>query len=216
MRDIRLRTGTATILSVIAFYSITGAVAAFVWWLVFTPNLALVRKNRLVIPSIAMIAIFSIILELTGGAGLAYFFRMMVVILIGVWLLSGQTRGEFLHMGCWLLGNRIGFELGMLAEMGLQNLHALLIDFDRIRAAERMKGVRSGLQSIVPVGRVLVHGTLLRAEDTAELLAVRGYVQGGTCVVTFAREKGDIPAAFFAVCAALIAMIPVSAFFILS
>ena len=79
-----------------------------------------------------------------------------------------------------------------------------------------MKGVRSGLRSIVPVGRVLVHGTLLRAEDTAELLAIRGYVQGGTCVPVFTREKGDRIAAFFAVCAAIIALIPVSSFFILS
>lgn len=216
MRDIRLRTGTATLLSLVSFYSITGAVAAFFWWLVFTPNINLVRGNRLVVPSIALIGLFSAILELTGGGGFSYFFRMMVVILIAVWLLSGQTRGEFLHLGCWLFGNRTGFELGMLAEMALQNLHALLIDFDRIRAAERMKGVRSGIRSIVPVGRVLVHGTLLRAEDTAELLAIRGYVRGGTCIPVFARETGDVPAAFFAVCAAIIALIPVSAFFILS
>lgn len=216
MRDIRLRTGTATLLSLIAFYSIPGAVAACIWWIVFTPNIRLVRENRLVVPSIALIGLFSTILELTGGGGFSYFFRMMVVILIAVWLLSRQTRGEFLHMGCWLFGNRTGFELGMLAEMALLNLHALLIDFDRIRAAERMKGVRSGIRSIVPVGRVLVHGTLMRAEDTAELLAIRGYVRGGTCVAVFVREKGDVRAAFFAVCAALIAMIPVSAFFILS
>jgi len=216
MRDIRLRTGTATLLSIIAFYSIPGAVAALVWWMIFTPNFTIVRKNRLVVPSILLIGAFGLVLELTGGGGLSYFFRMMVVIFIGVWLLSGQTRGEFLHMGCWLLGNRTGFELGMLAEMALQNLHALLSDFDRIRDAERMKGVRSGLRSIVPVGRVLVHGTLLRAEDTAELLAVRGYVHGGTCVPTFETEKRDVPATFFAVCAALISLIPVSAFFILS
>jgi hypothetical protein len=216
LRDIRLRTGTATLLSLIAFYSIPGAVAAFVWWLVFTPNINLVRKNRLVVPSIILIGLFSVILEITGSGGFSYFFRMMVVILIAVWLLSGQTKGEFLHMGCWLFGNRTGFELGMLAEMALQNLHALLIDFDRIRAAERMKGVRSGMRSIVPIGRVLVHGTLMRAEDTAELLAIRGYVRGGTCVAAFARETGDVTAAFLAVCAAIIAMIPVSAFFILS
>ncbi len=216
MRDIRLRTGTAILLSFVAFYSIPGAVAAFVWWLAFTPGISLVRKNRLVIPSIVLIGVFSFILEFTEGGGFSYFFRMMVVILIAVWLLHWQTRGEFLHMGCWLFGNRTGFELGMLAEMALQNLHALTTDFDRIRAAERMKGVRSGIRSIVPVSRVLVHGTLLRAADTAELLAVRGYVRGGTCIPTFVREKGDVTAALFAICAALIAIIPVSAFFILS
>lgn len=216
MQDVRLRTGAATILSIVAFYSIQGAVAAFVWWLIFTPNFRLLQKNRLILPSVAMIGVFSAILEVTGGEGISYFFRMMVVILISAWLLSGQKRGDFLHLGCWLFGNRTGFELGMLAEMALQNLTSLISDFDRIRAAERMKGVRSGIRSIVPVGRVLVHSTLLRAEDTAELLAIRGYVRGGTFVCAFTRERGDYIAAFFALCVSIIAIIPVSAFFILS
>jgi len=216
MEDVRLRTGTATLLSLVAFFSLTGAAVVFIWWLVFTENFQLVRKNRLVIPSVILIGIFGIILEITGGGGISYLFRMVVVILIGIWLLSGQKPGEFLHLGSWLFGNRAGFELGILAEMALQNLNMLLVDFDRIRAAERMKGVRSGLPSFISTGRVLIHGTLLRAEDTAELLAVRGYVQGGTCVPVFAREKKDLVAAFFALCAAVIAVIPVRAFFILS
>jgi energy-coupling factor transporter transmembrane protein EcfT len=196
MQDVRLRTGTATLLSLIAFFSITGAVAALIWWFFFTENLRQVHKNRLVIPSIALIGIFGIILEITGGEGISYFFRMTVVILIGAWLLSGQKKGEFLHLGCWLFGNRTGFELGMLAEMALQNLDLLLVDFDRIQAAERMKGVRSGFKGFISTGRVLVHSTLLRAEDTAELLAVRGYMQGGTFVPVFAHGRMDYPAVF--------------------
>lgn len=216
MRDVRLRTGTATLLSLIAFYSVPGAVLVFFWWLIFTPNFRIVWKNRLVLPSIALIGVFSILLEITGGGGVSYFFRMMVVILIGAWLLSGEKHGEFLHLGCWLFGNRNGFELGMLAEMALQNLNSLLIDFERIRAAERMKGIRSGIRSVVPVGRVLIHGTLLRAEDTAELLAMRGYVRGGTCVPVFPRDTRDLIATGCAISVAIISMIPVSAFFILS
>jgi hypothetical protein len=216
MRDVRLRTGTATLLSLVAFYSVPGAVAVFFWWLIFTLNFRIVWKNRLVLPSIALIGVFSGFLEITGGGGLSYFFRMMVVILIGAWLLSGQKHGEFLHLGCWLFGNRTGFELGMLAEMALQNLNTLIIDFERIRTAEQMKGFRSGIKSIVPVGRVLVHSTLLRAEDTAELLAMRGYVRGGTCVPEFTRNTRDLVATVFALCAAIISLIPVSAFFILS
>lgn len=216
MQDVRLRTGAATLLSLVAFYNIQGAIAAFIWWLIFTPNFRLIQKNRLILPSVAVIGVFSVLLEVTGGEGISYFFRMMVVILISGWLLSGQKRGDFLHLGCWLFGNRTGFELGMLAEMALQNLTTLVSDFDRIRAAERMKGVRSGIRSIVPIGRVLVHSTLLRAEDTAELLAIRGYVGGGTFVCAFTRGRGDYIAAFFALCVSVIAIIPVSAFFILS
>ncbi len=215
MRDIRLRTGTAMLLSITAFFSIVGAAAALFWWLIFTPNIRLVRKNRLVLPSLILVGFFSIALELTGGDGGSYFFRMLVVILIASWLLAGQVRGEFLDLGCWLLGPRHGFELGLLAEMALQNLDTLLTDFDRIRAAERMKGIRSGLKSIVPAGRILLHGALKRAEDTAELLAVRGYVHGGTWVPEFKEGPLDIPAAFFAICAAFISLLPVSALFIL-
>jgi energy-coupling factor transporter transmembrane protein EcfT len=216
MQDVRLRTGVATLLSVVAFLSITGALAAFLWWLIFTDNISLLRKSRLVLPSMILVGIFGTILEITGGSGASYVLRMMVVILIGVWLLSGQRPGEFLNLGTWLLGNRAGFELGMLAEMALQNLNQLLNDFDRVRAAERMKGARSGLRSIIPTGRVLVHGTLRRAEDTAELLAVRGYVLGGTFVPAFPHGHKDYFAFFFALCAAVIALIPVRAFFILS
>ena len=215
MRDIRLRTGTAMLLSITAFFSVLGATAALLWWLIFTPNISLIRKNRLILPSLILIGFFSIVLTVTGGEGLSYFFRMLVVILIAAWLLAGQARGEFLDLGCWMLGPRWGFELGLLAEMALQSMETLLADFDRIRAAERMKGIRSGLRSIIPAGRILLHGALKRAEDTTELLAVRGYVHGGTWVPEFKKEPMDIPAAFFALCAAFISLLPVSALFIL-
>lgn len=215
MRDIRLRTGTAMLLSITAFSSVLGAAAALLWWLIFTPNISLVRKNRLVLPSLILVGFFSIVLAATGGEGLSYFFRMLIVLLIASWLLAGQARGEFLDLGCWMLGPRWGFELGLLAEMALQNLETLLADFDRIRAAERLKGIRSGMRSLVPAGRILLHGTLMRAGDTAELLAVRGYVHGGTWVPEFKQGQMDISAALFALCAAFISLLPVSALFIL-
>jgi hypothetical protein len=69
MQDVRLRTGAATLLSLVAFYNIQGAVAAFIWWLIFTPNFRLLQKNRLILPSVAMIGVFSVILEVTGARG---------------------------------------------------------------------------------------------------------------------------------------------------
>lgn len=216
MQDVRLRTGAAILLSLVAFFSVQGAIAVIFWWLIFTPSFKIFKQNRLIIPSIGLIGFFSIILELTGGNGFSYFFRMMVVVLIGAWLLLVQKRGEFLHFGSWLLGSRTGFELGMIAEMALQNLNALFTDFDRIRIAEQLKGVHSGFSTFVPVGRVLIHSTLLRAEETSELLAIRGYTRGGTFKPAFPRDMRDRVAFFFALCAAIIAIIPVSAFFILS
>ena len=68
-----------------------------------------------------MIAFFSLVLELSGGGGLSYFTRMTVIVLIGMWIFSEQKSGEFLSIGVWLFGNRSGFEIGMIAEMGMQS-----------------------------------------------------------------------------------------------
>ncbi|NMB79488.1 MAG: hypothetical protein GYA23_10405 [Methanomicrobiales archaeon] len=216
MQDIRLRTGAGILLSLTAFTSLAGAAAVLAWWLVFTSGIGLLRNNHLVLSSLAVIGGFGIILQVTGGDGPGYVFRMMIVILVGAWLLAEQKRGEFLHLGTWLLGPRSGFELGMIAEMALQNLNGLMSDFERIRIAERFKGVRSGHKAFIAAGRVLVHNTLLRAEDTAELLAIRGYTCGGTFVPEFPRRRMDFIACLFAICAAIIGTLPVSAFFILS
>ena len=216
MQDVRIRTGVAALLSVTAFFSIPGAVAAFIWWLVFTQNFRTLLKTRVILPSLVLIGFFSIVLELTAGGGLSYFFRMGVVILLGAWLLGEQQPGDFLNLGQWLFGSRTGFELGMIAEMAMQSLDALMDDFRWIRIAEQLKGIPWGIRSIVPAGIILIHRTLSRAEETAELLAVRGYTCGGTRCPVFTRSKGDLVAGFFAICAAIIAIIPVSAFFILS
>jgi energy-coupling factor transporter transmembrane protein EcfT len=216
MQDVRIRTGAAALLSVAAFISVQGAAAAFIWWLVFTENFRILTKTRLILSSIVLIGFFCIVLELTTGGGISYFFRMIVVIILGAWLFHEQQQGDFLNFGQWLLGDRIGFEMGMIAEMAMQSLDTLVDDFNRIQNAEYLKGTRWGIRSIVPAGLILVHRTLARAEETAEMLAVRGYTFGGTRCPVFSHSRRDFIAGFFAICAAIIAMIPVSAFFILS
>jgi energy-coupling factor transporter transmembrane protein EcfT len=216
MRDVRIRTGIATLLSITAFFSLTGAAAAFIWWLLFSKNIRTVLKNRVILPSLILVGFFSIVLELTTGGGFSYFIRMGVIILLGTWLLCEQKPGDFLNLGQWLFGKRTGFELGMIAEMAIQSLNALMEDFQRIRIAEQLKGIRWGIQSIIPVGQILIHRTLIRAEETAELLAIRGYTCGGTRCPVFTHSTRDYIAGFFAICAAIIAIIPVRAFFILS
>ena len=215
MQDPRIRIAAAAFLSIAAFISLQGAAAAFLWWLVFTPRLQLVKSIRLVFSLIVMIAFFSLVLELFGGGGLSYFLRMTVIVLIGMWLFSEQKSGEFLSIGVWLFGDRAGFELGMVAEMGMQSLVSVTADLDRIRLAEKIKGLQWEVHSLVPAGLVLVHNALARAEDTAELLAVRGYQYGGTLCPTFFTRPGDIVAGMVAVCILIFALIPVSEFFIL-
>ena len=215
MQDPRIRIAAAAVLSLAAFMSLHGAAAVFLWWLVFTPRLQLAKRIRLVFSLILMIAFFSFALELSGGGGLSYFTRMTVIILIGMWLFSEQKSGEFLSIGVWLFGDRAGFELGIVAEMGMQSLVSVTADLDRIRMAEKIKGMQWEVRSLVPAGLVLVHGALTRAEDTAELLAVRGYQHGGTLCPKFLTRPLDIVAGTFAICIFIFSLIPVSEFFIL-
>jgi hypothetical protein len=168
-----------------------------------------------ILPVAAMIAFFSTVLALTGGDGASYFFRMLVIILIGFWMYTGQKNGEFLRLGVWLLGDRAGFELGMLADMGMQTMHLLVRDFSQIRIAETLKGIRPGWKTLVPAGLVLVNGALSRAENTAELMAVRGYRDGGSLCPEFTTPGRDILSSLSALCVLIIAFIPVSEFFIL-
>jgi energy-coupling factor transport system permease protein len=215
MQDPRIRIASAAFLSLAAFISLHGAAAVFLWWLVFTPRLQLAKRIRLVFSLILMIAFFSLVLELSGGGGLSYFTRMTVIVLVGMWIFSEQKSGEFLSVGVWLFGNRAGFELGMVAEMGMQSLVSITADLDRIRMAEKIKGMQWKVRSLVPAGLVLVHGALVRAEDTAELLAVRGYLSGGTMCPKFLTRPLDIVAGIFAVGILFFSWISVSEFFIL-
>ncbi len=215
MQDPRIRIAAAAILSLAAFLSLHGAAAVFFWWLVFTPRLQLAKKIRLVFSLILMTAFFSLVMGLSGGNGLSYFVRMTVIIFIGMWIFSEQKSGEFLAIGVWLFGNRAGFDLGMVAEMGMQSLVSVTADLDRIRMAEKIKGLQWGVRSLIPAGLVLVRGALTRAEDTAELLAVRGYQYGGTLCPKFFTHTADLVAGISAICILLFAVIPVSEFFIL-
>ena len=81
--------------------------------------------------------------------------------------------------------------------------------------AEKIKGLRWGVRSLIPGGVILVHGALARAEDSAELLAIRGYRSGGTLCPEFLTGPQDLVAGFFAVCVVFFALVPVSEFFIL-
>jgi energy-coupling factor transporter transmembrane protein EcfT len=215
MQDPRIRIVAVAILSVSAFLSIHGAVFAFFWWLVFTPGVHLVKKIRLVVPLLLMTAFFSLVLEFFGGNGLSYFIRMAVILLLGMWLYAEQKPGEFLSTSVWLFGDRAGFDLGLVSEMGMQSLSSIIADVGRIRLAEKIKGLRWGVRSLIPSGVILVHGALGRAGDAAELLAIRGYRAGGTLCPEFSTGPKDIVAGLSAVCVVFFALVPVGEFFIL-
>ncbi|MDD4483977.1 MAG: hypothetical protein PHD55_06400 [Methanoregula sp.] len=215
MQDARIRLFAACLLSAAAFISISGAVAAFVWWLVFTPRLGCIRHRMAVLAAFVLFCLVSLVIVLSGGDGFSYLVRMTAILLVGTWLYADSSPGDFPALGTWLLGPKRGFELGMIAGMAMQAADGLGDDFTRIRIASAQKQLPWGIRSVISAGRVLVHDALVRAEEMAELLAVRGYRDGGTCCPRFCTPFFDILAGTCAGAAFLVAWIPVSAFFIL-
>ncbi len=215
MQDIRLRAGSAALLSLAAFTSITGAGVVLIWWLLFAHPLEVMKKMRMVMPAIILVAFFSLVLELTGGGGISYGLRMLVIILIGAWVYTNYRQGEFLKLGTWLLGKKTGFDIGMIAEMGMQSLELMVSDLSGIRQAQELKGTHRGLRTLLPAGDILIHNALRRADETAELMAVRGYTLGGSYCPVFETPVRDIVAGLAALCMGIIAFVPVSEFFIL-
>lgn len=207
MQDVRLRTGVAVLLSIAAFLSIAGAAAAALWCMVFARKLSLRKNARLFLSLGLLVGFFAIVLQMNGGKGISYFVRMMVIVLIGVWVYSEQKKGEFLRLGVWLFGDRAGFDLGLVADMGMQAMDLLIADFEKIRLAGRLKRRPLTATHIVPAGIVLVSNALHRADDTAELLAVRGYRDGGSLCPALVTTLGDIAASLLACIVALLAII---------
>jgi energy-coupling factor transport system permease protein len=215
MADARIRLVSAALLSVAAFVSLQGALAAGIWWLIFTGRQKSLRNQRVIGMMILLIAIVSALIFLSGKDGLSYFVRMCVIILIGAWLYAGQQHGDFLRTGVWCLGKKTGFTLGLIAEMGMLVAEGLSEDFTRIRIAQSLKGLRWGPDMILPTGIVLIHSALARAQDTTELLAVRGYRDGGSMCPHFAPTRSDLVAGTGAICVLFFAIVSVSEFFIL-
>lgn len=215
MQDVRMRIGTAALLTLVAFFSVPGAVGVFVWWLVFTPRLQEIKRIRIIAGTILMIALAALFISAGGGDGISYLVRMIAIILIGVWLYSEQEKGEFLHLGVWLLGNRTGFEIGMIAEMGMQMAESLTGDLDRIHMAMKIKGQTWSAKTLVPAGLILVNDALVRAQDTAELMAVRGYCNGGLLCPKFTHRRFDLIPGLAAIVVGFFAFVPVSEFLIL-
>jgi hypothetical protein len=215
MQDVRMRISTATLLTLVAFFSVTGAVGVFVWWLVFTPRLQELKRIRIIAGTLGMIALAALFIIVAGGDGISYLIRMGAILLIGIWLYSEQEMGEFLDLGVWLLGNRTGFELGMIAEMGMQMAESLTADLDRIRMAMTIKGQPWGVTTLVPSGLILVNDALVRSQDTAELMAVRGFYSGGSLCPQFIHRRYDLIPVMVAIVVGFLAFVPVSEFLIL-
>jgi energy-coupling factor transport system permease protein len=215
MQDPRIRLLCAFLLSLAAFASVTGAGAVFIWWLAFTPRWHSIRHRTAILATLVLFVIVAGVMTLAGSDGLSYLVRMTAILLVGTWVYAESCTGDFLSVGTWLFGTRIGFEAGMIAGMAMQMATGLFEDFRRIRIATGQKGQSWSIRSVVPAGRVLIYDALVRADDTAEVLVMRGYRNGGTCCPRFHPSLCDVVAGTCAIVALILAYIPVSEFFIL-
>ncbi|MEG3055601.1 MAG: hypothetical protein ACOCG4_02260 [Methanoculleus sp.] len=215
MQDPRLRLFAATVLSVAAFASTLGAVAALIWWLVFTPRIKALPRSGVFFSLVAMITVTALISEWGGGPGISYLIRMVVILLLAAWAYSETQEGEVLSVAVWALGDRIGFEIGLIAEVGLTGLAVIRQDIEQARIALALKGNRVGVLTIVPIAVLLIITQIRRADDMARLLVVRGYTLGGRICPIFETGSRDIPAALSAVIPGVFCCFPLRDVFIL-
>ncbi|WP_292517589.1 energy-coupling factor transporter transmembrane component T [Methanoculleus sp.] len=199
MQDPRLRLLVTVVLSLAAFASTAGAVAALVWWLLATPRTKVLPRPGVLLSLIAMIAATALVSAWGGGPGLSYFVRMTVVLLLAAWAYAETEEGEMLAVAVWALGNRIGFEIGLIAEMGIGGLAVIRQDIEHVRIAMALKGIRPGIRSIVPLAVTLIVTEIRRSEEIARLLAVRGYTLGGRISPRFRTGSKDVLASLSAV-----------------
>jgi energy-coupling factor transport system permease protein len=211
----KIRMISAAVLSVAAFVSINGAVATFLWWLLFVPKERLLPRLHLVIPAFVMVGIAGILSYITAGAGFVYVVKMAAILLIGIWLYAEQRPGEFLNVCVSLLGNKFGFDLGLTGEMALNSLKSAEQEIAQVQRALAIKGIPWGVRSIIPVGRIIVKSQITRAEVQSALLAVRGYSGGGLVCPKYTHDIKEIVAGSLAICIGIFGFVSVREFFIL-
>ncbi len=209
MQDPRLRILVTVTLSVAAFASVAGAVATLVWWACFASRRRALPRPTMLLGVIGMIAATAVVAEISGGAGFAYAIRMIAILMIATWTYADRRDGEMIDVFVWLLGDRIGFEIGLIAEMGLQSLEVIRQDVAQLQAAMALKGVRAGVRTIVPLAVNLIVTQLRRSEEQSRLLSVRGYTLGGRICPKFSTSRRELVISALAVLFAIFALIPV-------
>jgi len=198
MQDPRLRFLSLAVLSLASFLSVWGALGALVWLLVARRRTDAMPQPRVLLPLFAMVGLTALVSAWGGGNGLSYFIRMSVILLLAAWAYAATEEGEALAVAVWAFGNRAGFDIGLIAEMGLAGLGIIREEIEQVGLAMRLKGIRPGLRSIVPLALNLVITEIRRADEIARLLTVRGYTAGGVVCPRFQTSLNEILASIFA------------------
>ncbi|MBP2132790.1 energy-coupling factor transport system permease protein [Methanomicrobium sp. W14] len=197
MQDARLKLLTVFLLSVTAFASVAGAIAVFLWWVLFS-------KRRNSMPSVKVFAVFfvfigivSLIMEYRHLSGLSYLIRMTAVLLIAGWAYTEISSSDLLNTLTWLFGQKAGFEAGLVSAIALNRMKVFSADYSRAKIALKMKNSRYKLKELIPVIGNLLIWSLRDSNYQSRVLALRGYTLGGSMHPVFKKSKKDfIPSIF--------------------
>lgn len=199
MEDIRCRLLSTLALSFAAFSSVHGAFLSLAW-------LAIAESGRRSLPHLkrfmyygGVVITISILIALSGGDGLSYGIRIFALLLVAAWAYAEYRGGEMLDLFVWLFGRKTGFDLGMIAEMGLASLSELARTVERISISFAIKGEKKTFRRVCGVASSILYNQLQRAEEQATLLAIRGYRKGGSHCPSFVRSSAEMIATSVAI-----------------
>jgi len=214
MQDARLKIASVMALSVSAFISMPGALLVLLWWLVFTKRLKSIKNKRVFGMLVIFLVVTGFFITLSGGPGPDYIMKMIIIFIIAAWVYSTYIPGDFMSFSVWLLGEGMGFEIGMIAEMAINAIDDIIRDYYRIRTAMEIKGERFSAFSLIQTGMTLVINQLERADGQAKILKVRGYTRGGRYATEFPFDVAGILGAITAFLILLVSVFSFSDVFI--
>lgn len=199
--DGRLRLLTVILLSLGAFLSIGGAILALLWWFVASWRRWEIPDRYLILTLGMLILLPALVTEFFTGGGLSYGIRMGVILFISFWVYTDYRGGEMLDLFVWAGTEGKGFDIGLAAEMAMQGIYLARSDLQQIRRAYSIKRLKIGVKTFIPASISLLMMHIRRSDETALLLALRGFNGGGTYAPCFPGRKRDF-------LLTLIAMIP--------
>jgi hypothetical protein len=197
MQDARVRVLSTLLLSIAAYSSVFGAIAAFAWWLVFSRAKWSFKKIKTTAYVFIFVALVAAVTQVTGGDGISYLIRFFVILLVAGEAFGQRQGGELLETFVWLFGKRWGFDLGLIAEMVAETIELAHLDAIRVRNAMKLKSIPWGIRTAGTLAATLIHIQLRRSKEQAAALSIRGYRKGGNLCPRFNSNFRD-KTAFFA------------------
>jgi len=199
MQDPRIRLISIISLSFASLLSLPCALFTLLWWVIFGRVKTSVRSFKSLVILLLLPLIMGFAAWFTGHDGVSYFIRMTAVLIIASWMYAERYQGEFLDLGVWFFGDRIGFDLGLIGELSISTLEGLVYEIERINIALSQKGEKLNPMIIPAVFSSLLMRQFVLSHDRACLLATRGYMGGGTHYPVFHTSVSEWIAGIFAI-----------------